>query len=164
MNMYDFTPLQRSFIGFDRMARMIDAASRNDSAGGYPPYNVEQIDEDSYRIEIAVAGFAQEELSIDTHQNVLTVTGSKSETDDSERTFLHRGLAGRGFERRFQLADHVLVTGAELVNGVLVIALKREIPEALKPRNIAIGSLNLESAANDKKVTAKKASSKGEAA
>jgi len=160
MRDYDFTPLTRSFIGFDRMARMIDAASKAETAGGYPPYNIEQVDENAYRIELAVAGFSDSELSIETHQNVLTVTGQK-EADEAERTYVHRGIAGRGFERRFQLADHVRVTQADLKNGLLVIELQREIPEALKPRTIAIGT---KAVANDKKLTQSKPSKKADAA
>jgi len=159
-NTYDFSPLYRSFVGFERMANMIDQASQ-DSAPSYPPYNIEQIDEDSYRIELAVAGFAAEDLNIESHKNVLTISASRDTgEDDVERKFVHRGIAGRGFERRFQLADHVLVTGADLVNGLLVIDLKRELPEALKPRTIAIG----EAAANDKKLISKSQSRKTKAA
>jgi len=125
-----------------------------------PPYNIEQVSEDAYRIELAVAGFAEADLKLETHQNVLTVTGSKDENDET-RTFVHRGIAGRGFERRFQLADHVRVTGADLQNGLLVIELAREIPEALKPRTIAIGQASV---ANDKTLTQQKPSNKGKAA
>lgn len=160
MRDYDFTPLSRSFIGFDRMARMIDAASKAESSGGYPPYNIEQVDEDAYRIELAVAGFGEDELTLETHQNVLTITGQKAD-DETERTYVHRGIAGRGFERRFQLADHVLVTGADLKNGLLVVDLRREIPDALKPRTIAIGT---QPSANDKNLTAPKPSNKVKAA
>ena len=160
MRDYDFTPLSRSFIGFDRMARMIDAASKSETVGGYPPYNIEQVDENAYRIELAVAGFDKTELTIETHQNVLTVTGQKAQ-DDEERTFVHRGIAGRGFERRFQLADHVRVTQADLKNGLLVVELQREIPEALKPRTISIGT---KAVANDKKLTPPKPSNKADAA
>jgi len=143
MRTYDFTPLYRSFVGFDRMANLIDAASQNVEGGkGYPPYNVAQIDQDNYRIELAVAGFAEDELEIESHQNVLTVTGRKDKSADNDdgTTWLHRGIAERGFERRFQLADHVFVSNADLKNGMLVISLKRELPEALKPRKIEIGS------------------------
>lgn len=159
-NTYDFSPLYRSFVGFERMASMIDQAAQ-DSSSSYPPYNIEQIDEDSYRIELAVAGFGQEDLNIESHKNVLTISAARDTSeDDAARTFVHRGIAGRGFERRFQLADHVLVTGADLVNGLLVIDLKRELPEALKPRTIAIG----EPAANDKNLTGKTQSRKIKAA
>ena len=143
MRTYDFSPLYRSFVGFDRMASLIDAASQQvDSSNSYPPYNVAQIDEDNYRIELAVAGFADDELEIESHQNVLTVTGRKEKQadNDTDTTYLHRGIAERGFERRFSLADHVYVTGADIQHGLLIISLKRELPEALKPRKIEIGS------------------------
>lgn len=143
MRTYDFTPLYRSFVGFDRMANLIDSASQLESGSAYPPYNVAQIDEDTYRIELAVAGFTNDELEIESHQNTLTVTGRKAGSaanNDDGPTYLHRGIAERGFERRFQLADHVYVTGAELKNGLLEISLVRELPEALKPRKIEIGS------------------------
>ena len=144
MRTYDFTPLYRSFVGFDRMAGLIDAASQQvDTGNTYPPYNVAQIDDDNYRIELAVAGFADDELEIESHQNVLTVTGRKeklADNDTDSTTYLHRGIAERGFERRFQLADHVYVTGADIQHGLLIISLKRELPEALKPRKIQIGS------------------------
>lgn len=164
MRHYDFSPLYRSFVGFDRMAALIDSASKIDSASSYPPYNIEQIDEDNYRIELAVAGFSEGELQIESNRNVLTVTGAK-EASEAEKSYVHRGIAGRGFERRFQLADHVIVTGADLQNGMLIIDLVRELPEALKPRQIAIGATaRTGAAANDKKLTQKKASSKGKAA
>ncbi|WP_033315128.1 Hsp20 family protein [Robiginitomaculum antarcticum] len=159
-NTYDFSPLYRSFVGFERMANMIDQASQ-DNSPSYPPYNIEQIDEDSYRIELAVAGFGQDELKIESHKNVLTISASREgDESDAERKFVHRGIAGRGFDRRFQLADHVIVTGADLVNGLLVIDLRRELPEAMKPRTIAIGEV----AANDKKLTGKTPSGKSKAA
>ena len=143
---YDFSPLYRSFVGFDRMADLIDAAAKQTETGtAYPPYNVAKLGEDVFRIELAVAGFAPEELEIESNENVLTVKGTKTPTasndDADEATFeyLHRGIAERGFERRFQLADHVVVTGADMRHGLLVIDLRRELPEALKPRKIAIG-------------------------
>lgn len=145
MRHYDFSPLYRSFVGFDRMANLIDSAAQHANAGNsYPPYNVAQLSENAYKIELAVAGFTQENLDIQSHENVLTITGknsSKGDNDDAE--YLHRGIAERGFERRFQLADHVLVTGADLQNGLLVVSLKRELPEALKPRKITINEPNL---------------------
>ena len=145
MRSYDFSPLYRSFVGFDRMANLIDLAAQQANTGNnYPPYNVAQLSENAYKIELAVAGFTQEDLDISSHENVLTITGQHSQdnaNDDAE--YLHRGIAERGFERRFQLADHVFVTGAELQNGLLVVSLKRELPEALKPRNIAINEPNL---------------------
>lgn len=143
MRTYDFSPLYRSLVGFDRMANMIDAATQLESTSSYPPYNVAQLDEDTYRIELAVAGFSEDDIEIESHQNTLTVTGRKSDLDadnDEGPTYLHRGIAERGFERRFQLADHVYVDGAELKNGLLVISLVRELPEALKPRKIEIGT------------------------
>jgi len=139
MRTIDFSPLYRSVVGFDRLAAQLDAAATQDSAAGYPPYNIERTDENAYRIEIAVAGFRPDELTIEVKENLLTVTGRKTANDDT-RKFLHRGLAERNFERRFQLADYVLVTDANLADGLLSIALKRELPEALKPRTIAINT------------------------
>lgn len=142
MRTYDFSPLNRSFVGFDRMARLIDAATQQvETSQSYPPYNVVRIDENAYRIELAVAGFAEADLDIESHENVLTVKGTKRPTahNDDGPTYLHRGIAERGFERRFQLADHVYVSEAALENGLLTISLIRELPEALKPRKIAIG-------------------------
>ena len=145
MRPYDFSPLYRSFVGFDRMANLIDAASQQATSGNsYPPYNVAQISENAYRIELAVAGFAEDELELESHENVLTISGRKVPSADNDAAeYLHRGIAERGFERRFQLADHVKVEGADLKNGLLVISLKRELPEALKPRKIAINDENL---------------------
>lgn len=164
MRAYDFSPLGRSLIGFDRMANLIDAASKLETAPSYPPYNIEQLGEDSFRIELAVAGFTREELSLESHQNVLTVTGTKA-NEDAPRSFVHRGIARRGFERRFQLADHVIVQEADVADGLLTISLKRELPEALKPRSIAIGTSGKTSAAaNDKKLTPKTRSGKVKAA
>jgi molecular chaperone IbpA len=138
MRTIDFSPLYRSVVGFDRLADLLDTAAA-DSAAGYPPYNIERTDENAYRVEIAVAGFRSEELDIQVKENLLTVTGRKA-ANDTSRTFLHRGLAERNFERRFQLADYVVVTDAQLADGLLSISLKRELPEALKPRKIEIGS------------------------
>ncbi|HLI66999.1 MAG TPA: Hsp20 family protein [Caulobacteraceae bacterium] len=132
----DFTPLYRSAVGFDRMAALLDSAAR-DSGPGYPPYNIELVGEDHYRIELFVAGFRPDELTIEARDNVLTVQGRKAKADDS-RHYLHRGLAQRDFERQFQLADYVVVTDAQLSDGMLTIALKRELPEQLKPRRIEI--------------------------
>ncbi|WP_372783922.1 Hsp20 family protein [Phenylobacterium sp.] len=136
MRTIDFSPLYRSVVGFDRLADLLDSAAA-DGAAGYPPYNIERTDENAYRVEIAVAGFRQEELSIEVKENLLTVTGRKAANDEPRR-FLHRGLAERNFERKFQLADYVVVTEAALADGLLSIALKRELPEALKPRRIEI--------------------------
>jgi molecular chaperone IbpA len=143
MRTYDFSPLYRSAVGFDRLANLLESASRATSQDtGYPPYNIETTGENAYRIEIAVAGFASDELNIEVKENLLTVTGRKTANDDAatQKTYLHRGLAERDFERRFQLADYVVVTDANLVNGLLSISLKRELPEALKPRRIEIGA------------------------
>jgi molecular chaperone IbpA len=138
MRTIDFSPLYRSVVGFDRLADLLDTAAA-DSAAGYPPYNIERTDENAYRVEIAVAGFRPDELDIQVKENLLTVTGRKVANED-QRTFLHRGLAERNFERRFQLADYVVVTDANLADGLLAISLKRELPEALKPRRIEIGT------------------------
>ncbi|MFN3856411.1 MAG: Hsp20 family protein [Caulobacter sp.] len=139
MRTIDFSPLYRSVVGFDRLAALLDSAAAQDSAAGYPPYNIERTGDDAYRIEIAVAGFRPEELAVEVKENLLTVQGRKAANDDS-RKFLHRGLAERNFERRFQLADYVIVTDANLSDGLLSISLKRELPEALKPRTIQIGT------------------------
>lgn len=142
MRTYDFSPLYRSAVGFDRLANLLESAARTSQEGGYPPYNIETTGENAYRIEIAVAGFTPDELNIEVKENLLTVSGRKTANDDAatQRTYLHRGLAERDFERRFQLADYVIVTDANLSNGLLSIALKRELPEALKPRRIEIGT------------------------
>ena len=139
MRTYDFTPLYRSAVGFDRLANLLESAARTSQDTGYPPYNIERTDENAYRIEIAVAGFRPDELNIEVKENLLTVQGRKAANDD-QRRFLHRGLAERDFERRFQLADYVVVKGAALAHGLLTIELKRELPEALKPRSIEIAT------------------------
>lgn len=138
MRTIDFSPLYRSVVGFDRLAQLLESASV-DQAAGYPPYNIERTDESAYRIEIAVAGFRPEELNIEVKENLLTVQGRKA-ANEADRRFLHRGLAERDFERRFQLADYVVVTEARLADGLLSIALRRELPEALKPRRIEIAT------------------------
>jgi molecular chaperone IbpA len=138
MRTIDLTPLYRSVVGFDRLADLLDSAS-SEAASGYPPYNIERTGENTYRIEIAVAGFKAEDLALEVKENLLTVQGRKTANDEAKR-YLHRGLAERNFERRFQLADFVVVQDAQLANGLLSITLKRELPEALKPRRIEIGS------------------------
>jgi len=138
MRTIDLTPLYRSVVGFDRLADLLDAAGA-EATNGYPPYNIERTAENAYRIEIAVAGFRQEDLTIEVKENLLTVQGRKVANDEAKR-YLHRGLAERNFERRFQLADYVVVADAALENGLLAISLKRELPEALKPRRIAISA------------------------
>lgn len=134
----ELNPLYRTLVGFDRIASLMDTAARLDAAPGYPPFNVEQIGEDNFRIELAVAGFGEDDLSIEFKQNSLLVTGQRKVPE--QRNFLHRGIAERSFERRFGLADHVRVAGAKLENGLLTIDLVRELPELLKPRKIEIGS------------------------
>jgi len=138
MRSYDFSPLYRSAIGFDRLAQLAEAALRTEQTG-YPPYNIELVSEDRYRISMAVAGFSRDELDIESEKNTLKVTGRKA-PDDKQRTWLHRGVAARDFEQRFQLADHVKVIAASFENGLLDIELEREIPEAEKPRKIIIGN------------------------
>lgn len=138
MRSIDFTPLYRSVVGFDRLATLLEAASTAQDSG-YPPYNIETVGEDAYRVEIAVAGFRSEELNIEVKENLLTVQGRKTANDDAKR-YLHRGLAERNFERRFQLADYVVVADAQLADGLLSISLKRELPEAMKPRRIDINT------------------------
>ncbi len=133
----DFSPFYRSAIGFDRLFQMLDQASGFDADSGYPPYNIERTGENAYRITLAVAGFAPGELKIEVKEQTLTVSGEKA-ADTSERTFLHRGIAARAFERRYQLADHVDVTGAKFENGLLHIDLVRNVPESKKPRSITI--------------------------
>lgn len=140
MRHVDFSPLYRSTVGFDRLFTMLDTLGQPESGQSYPPYNIERTAEDAYRISMAVAGFSETEISIEAHRNVLTVKGEKSEEQSEDRQFLHRGIASRAFERRFQLADHVEVVGAALKNGLLHIDLKRNIPEEMKPRRIAIAA------------------------
>ena len=139
MRTIDFTPLYRSAVGFDRLAGLLESAARTSQENGWPPYNIETTGENAYRIEIAVAGFRPEELNLEVKENLLTVTGRRTANDDgAQRTYLHRGLAERDFERRFQLADYVVVIDARLDNGLLSINLERQLPEALKPRRIEI--------------------------
>jgi molecular chaperone IbpA len=141
MDRFDFSPLFRSSIGFDRLARMVDAATRVDNTAlSYPPYNIEKTGDDAYRLTMAVAGFGRDELDITVHENTLIVTGKAHKEEENNR-YLHRGIARRAFERRFSLADHIKVTGASLDNGLLHVDLVREIPEAAKPRTIKIGSV-----------------------
>jgi len=136
MRNYDLTPLFRTSIGFDRMGQLLDAAMQLESkANSYPPYNIARAGDDAYRITLAVAGFGEADLDVTVQENRLTVTGRTAD-EGGEVEYLHRGIAGRAFERRFQLADHIEVTGARMDNGLLHIELMREIPEALKPRTI----------------------------
>ena len=140
MTTIDLSPLYRSSIGFDRMGSLLDSALRSQkTAAGFPPYDIEATGEDRYAITLAVAGFAESELDIQVENGVLRVRGKKAD-DAEEKTYLYRGIANRSFERKFNLADHVEVSGAELKNGLLIISLVKEIPEAMKPRSITIGS------------------------
>ncbi len=137
MRSYDLSPLFRSTVGFDRVTRLLEAAMNGeDNGNAYPPYNIEKLGDDNYRITMAVAGFSINDIDITAHPNLLIVQGKAKEQEGG--TFLHRGIAGRAFERRFQLADHIRVTEANLENGLLHIALVREVPELLKPRSIPI--------------------------
>ena len=139
MRTMDLTPLFRSTVGFDHLTRLIDNVQRVDEQTfAYPPYNIEKLSDDAYRITMAVAGFSEADLDITVTGQTLTVVGRASKEENAP-SFLHRGIAGRSFERRFQLADHIKVTNAALVNGLLYVELSREVPEALKPRTIAIG-------------------------
>ncbi len=141
MRNIDLTPLYRSTVGFDHLAGLLDTVMSHDvSTPTYPPYNIEKTGEDAYRITLAVAGFAEDELSIEAKEGVLTVSGRKEQPEEGNRSYLHRGIAERAFERRFQLADHVRPTGASVENGLLHVELVREVPEALKPRRIEIAS------------------------
>lgn len=141
MRTFDFTPLYRSAIGFERLAELAEtAASNRQPSNNFPPYNIEQLDENNYRITMAVAGFDQTEIDISTQNNELLVKGTKaaSTKEEEQRNFLHRGIAERNFERKFELADHVFVNGADMTNGLLYIELERQVPEAMKPRKVEI--------------------------
>lgn len=140
MRTFDLSPLFRASVGFDNLARVFDAATRpDDSHFSYPPYNIAKAGEDAYRITFAVAGFGENDLDVQVENNTLTVSG-KVVQDNDAATYLYRGIAGRSFERKFELANHIQVSGARFENGLLHIELKREVPEALKPRKVAIGS------------------------
>ena len=155
MRHVDFSPLYRSTVGFDRLFSMLDTLAQPESAQTYPPYNIERTGEDAYRITMAVAGFGENEISIEAHRNVLTVKGEKSEeTANDGAELLYRGIASRAFERRFQLADHVEVSGATLKNGHLHVDLKRNVPAEMKPRKSAIGSAPAKSKQIEAKVAA----------
>ncbi len=149
--MFDFTPLYRSSIGFDHLTRMLDEASTFETPT-YPPYNIERMGEDEYLISLAIAGFSSDDVNIEVKGNDLTVTGKKTDKPEGKKEFLHQGIAGRSFQQTFQLADHVEVKGAELNEGLLQISLQRVVPEAMKPRTIAIQSGN-----EQKTIEAKKA-------
>jgi molecular chaperone IbpA len=139
MTTFDFSPLYRTTVGFDRLASLLSSATRLEQGNGYPPYNIQATGENQYQITMAVAGFSEADLDISTEQNKLTVTGNRA-SDEDDGKYLYRGIATRSFERRFNLADYVRVTGAQLENGLLHISLERELPEAMKPRTIEIKS------------------------
>jgi molecular chaperone IbpA len=139
MTGFDFSPFFRSTVGFDRIADMLDDAQRASDGDGYPPYNIEAVGENRYRVTMAVAGLTEEDLSVVQHENTLMVSGKARQPAEGAE-FLHRGIAGRAFERRFSLTDFVKVTGAALANGLLTVELKREVPEAMKPRTIQIAN------------------------
>ena len=143
MRAFDFAPLYRSAIGFDRLAQLFDEAQRSDAQPSYPPYNIERVAEDQYRITMAVAGFDRAELDVEIERETLKIAGKRNK-DDCHRTYLHRGIAARDFEHRFRLADHLKVVSAEFENGLLSITLVREIPETLKPRKISIDGDNVQ--------------------
>lgn len=140
MTTFDFSPLFRSTVGFDRLMRLMESSTQMaETANGYPPYNIEKTGEDQYRITVAVAGFGPDELNVESHENALVIEGRKKD-GEAEARYLYRGIAGRSFKRQFQVADHVKAVGASLNNGLLVIDLVREIPEAMKPRRIPIAA------------------------
>ncbi len=140
MRNFDYSPLYRSTVGFDRLFSLLDTINQPENTPAYPPYNIERTGDDSYRISMAVAGFSEDELSIEAKQNLLTITAERNEEDATNTEVLFQGIAARSFERRFQLADHVEVKNASLENGLLHIDLMREIPEAMKPKKIAIAT------------------------
>lgn len=148
MTTFDFAPLFRTAIGFDRLARLVDTAASAPEAPSYPPYNIEKTGDDTYRLTMAVAGFRPEDLDLTVKENTLVVSGRVG-TDAQRGEVLYRGIAGRAFERRFVLADHIVVEGADLQDGLLHVGLKRVVPEALKPRKIAIGATAPTAIAND---------------
>ena len=138
MRTFDYSPFHRATVGFDRVFDLLDSVASQGATNGYPPYNIEKAGDNAYRIVMAVAGFAEAELNVTQKENELLVTGQSAETGQDDKQYLYRGIAGRNFERRFQLADHVKVTGAKLANGLLTIELQREIPEEKKPRAIPV--------------------------
>ena len=146
MRTIDLSPLYRSFIGSDHLASLVDAATRSEKQSSYPPYNIELLGEDKYRITMAIAGFSQDNVNIEVQENTLTITGKKDteEQEGSERKYLHKGISERNFERKFQLGDHVKVLAADMEHGLLHIDMERVIPEAKKPRQIEIGSRLIE--------------------
>jgi molecular chaperone IbpA len=156
MTTYDFAPLFRTAIGFDRLARLVDTAAEAAAAPAYPPYNIEKTGDETYRLTMAVAGFGNEDIEIVVRDNTLVIAGRIGGAETPQTEVLYRGIAGRAFERRFVLADHIVVDGADLKNGLLHVGLKRVVPEALKPRRITIGS-GQPAIANDARVVESKA-------
>jgi len=152
MNRLDFTPYRRTTVGFDRLFELLENSNRSGQNENYPPFNIERISEDDYVITIAVAGFKDEEIDITAQQNLLTVVGQKNIDSNDNRDFLHVGIANRNFERRFQLADYVHVTEANMSDGLLIIQLLREVPDALKPRKIELGKSQTIDQVDDKKI------------
>ncbi|MXP28530.1 Hsp20 family protein [Porphyrobacter algicida] len=148
MNRLDFTPYRRSTVGFDRLFDLLESQVRNNSGDNYPPFNIERRDEDSYRITLAVAGFRPDDIDITAQQNLLVIVGRKRD-DNGNGEMLHMGIANRGFERRFELADYVRVEKADLADGLLIVDLVREVPEAMKPKKIAVGGQKLEIVQSD---------------
>jgi len=145
MRRYDLTPLYKSTVGFDHLASVLEQLASSDTDNGYPPYNIERVDENHYRITMAVAGFSQNDLDLEVKEGMLRVAGTKAaekEQENDETVYLHRGIASRNFERRFRLAEYVEVSGAKLENGLLHIDLRRELPDAMKPRKIEIANAN----------------------
>ena len=155
MNRFDFTPYRRSTVGFDRVFDLLENASRSGQNENYPPFNIERTGENDYQVTIAVAGFKSDEIDITAQQGMLIVAGRKEADSNDNRDFLHMGIASRNFERRFQLADHIHVTGADMADGLLTITLLREIPEALKPRKVSIGGQTVIEHREDEKKTKK---------
>ena len=156
MTTFDFAPLFRTAIGFDRLARLVDTAASNAEASGYPPYNIEKLGDESYRLTMAVAGFKPEELDLTVKDNTLVISG-RPVAETQKHEVLYRGIAGRAFERRFVLADHIVVEGADMNNGLLHVGLKRVVPEALKPRRIEVSTGTKPVIANDPSATVKAA-------
>lgn len=142
MHRFDFTPYRRNTVGFDRLFDLLETSARSAQNENYPPFNIERTSENEYLVTVAVAGFRQDEIEITAQQNMLIVAGSKEAQSNDNRDFLHMGIASRNFERRFQLADYIYVSAADMADGLLSITLVREIPDALKPRKIAIGEQN----------------------
>jgi molecular chaperone IbpA len=156
MTTFDFAPLFRTAIGFDRLARLVDTAASNAEASGYPPYNIEKLGDESYRLTMAVAGFKPEELDLTVKDNTLVISGRPA-AETQKHEVLYRGIAGRAFERRFVLADHIVVEGADMNNGLLHVGLKRVVPEALKPRRIEVNAGSQPVIANDPSASVKAA-------